>query len=49
MREEQSKREEEVKKRCQELEEKQALQASVKAKMTEELDKRKAEEEGGIS
>merc|ERR1719167_1132633 len=45
LREEQSKREEEVKKRCQELEEKQALQASVEAKMTEELDKRKAEEE----
>merc|ERR1719167_770754 len=45
LRKEQSKREEEVKNRCQELEEKQALQASVEAKMTEELDKRKAEEE----
>ena len=38
-----------MKKRCQELEEKQALQVSIEAEMLkqkEELDKRKSEEEG---
>ena len=49
LREEQSRREEEVKKKCKKLEEKQELQASIEAKVLqqrEELERKKIEEEG---